>query len=141
MTSFRLFSLILLCILPFMSQACTTVKTCLHNGSFNNKTCVCECFSAYKGIKIIFKMYLNKIFLTQVTLVNLGIVKMRQNHALKILDHHYVLLKKYLIFARKCATSQFVNVATILVLMVVCLYHHLVRVYVKIRIMVIAANH
>ena len=43
------FLLTLLCWLPFMNQACTTVKTCLHNGSFNTKTCQCECFSAYLG--------------------------------------------------------------------------------------------
>jgi hypothetical protein len=44
------FLLTLLFWLPFMNHACTTVKTCLHNGSFNTKTCQCECYAAYKGL-------------------------------------------------------------------------------------------
>ena len=34
------------------NSACPTVKTCLHNGLFNDETCACECFSAYKGNKL-----------------------------------------------------------------------------------------
>ena len=59
------FLLSVISALPFtcMNQACTTVKTCLHSGKFNTKTCTCECYPAYKGMlnlkTIIEKIYFN----------------------------------------------------------------------------------
>ena len=43
------FSIILVTILPFLHSACPEVKTCQHGGSFNNKTCSCECYTSYRG--------------------------------------------------------------------------------------------
>ena len=35
--------------IPILINACPEVKTCLHNGVFNNKTCTCDCFASYTG--------------------------------------------------------------------------------------------
>jgi hypothetical protein len=42
-----LFSFILLS--PIIDSTCPSLKTCLHKGTFNNSTCSCECYPAYKG--------------------------------------------------------------------------------------------
>ena len=39
----------ILIFLPFLTAGCPIVKKCLHNGSFNNITCSCQCYSSYKG--------------------------------------------------------------------------------------------
>ena len=39
----------LLSIFECFNASCPTIKNCLHNGIFNNKTCECECHSSYKG--------------------------------------------------------------------------------------------
>ena len=32
-------------------QPCAIIKNCLHNGTFNNVTCNCDCLASYKGKK------------------------------------------------------------------------------------------
>ena len=47
MNFLALFAFLLLT--PIIDSACPTIKICLHRGTFNNISCLCECYPAYQG--------------------------------------------------------------------------------------------